>query len=84
MSADNLVRIQKKENGLYKVTHESASSLVHAMAGVEPTQEELLLNVVADDVSKKVAQKKAEEFCKEYEDEGYPVEYGIVDENWRK
>lgn len=84
MSADNLVRIKRKENGLYKVTHESASSLAHALAGVEPTQDELLLRVVADDVSEDIAQKKAEDFVKECEDDGYGVEYGIVGEDWRK
>lgn len=57
MSADNLIRIKKKENGLYQVRHESASSLIHALEGTEPTADELLLSIIADDVDKETAQK---------------------------
>lgn len=85
MSADNLLRIKRKPNGLYQVRHESASSLAHALAGVEPTEDELLLSIVADDVkTKDEALEKAREFEKECEYWGCPVEYGIVDETWRK
>ena len=44
MSADNLIRINKKSNSLYQVRYENASSLYHALEGVEPTKDELLLN----------------------------------------
>ena len=84
MSADNLIRIKKKQNGLYRVTHELGSSLIHVLAGIEPTEDDLLLNVVADDVDKKTADKKAEDFLREIEDNGMEVEYGIVDEDWKK
>ena len=80
MSADNLIRIKKKDNGLYQVRHESASSLVHAFAGIEPTEEELLLCIVADNVEgHENACKKAEEFVEEIEMDGGYVEYGIVE-----
>lgn len=85
MSADNLIRIKKKENGKYRVTHESASSLAHALAGIEPTEGELLLSIVADDVeSKEEAMSKAKVFEKEMEEDGGEVEYGIVSEKWKK
>lgn len=79
MSADNLVRIKRKENGLYQVRHESASSLIHALNGIEPTEDELLLKIVADDVkSRGEALEKASDFVKEVEEDGGEVEYGIV------
>lgn len=85
MSADNLVRITKKKNGLYQVRHESASSLIHALQNIEPTEEELLIEVIADDIDKREdAIKKAQEFIEEYEQDGGIVEYGIVGENWNK
>ena len=81
MSADNLIRIKKKKNGLYQVRHESASSLAHALAGVEPTEDELLLEIIADDIKgRENAIQKAEEW---QENSGY-VEYGIQFEGWEK
>lgn len=85
MSADNCIRIRKKENGKYQVRHESASSLMHALAEVEPTPDELLLHIIADDVDGyENAMKVAQEFLREVEEEGGEVEYGVVDENWKK
>ncbi len=85
MSADNLIRIKKKKNGLYQVRHESANSLVHALAGVEPTEDELLLGVIADDVKGRTNSIKiAEEYIEEYENRGGYVEYGIQFEGWEK
>lgn len=84
MSADNLIRIKKKENGLYRVTHESASSLIHALNGLEPTEEELTLEVIADDIDEKTAKKEAIKFEREIEENGGEVEYGIVSADWVK
>jgi hypothetical protein len=78
MSADNLIRVRRKANGLYQVRHESASSLIHALNDIEPTEDELLLSIIADDVDGlDKAVEKAEAFEQECEEEGYPVEYGI-------
>jgi len=84
MSADNLIRIKKKENGLYRVTYEPASSLIHALNDIEPKEEELTMGVVVDDVDKETARRKAHEYWRELEDDGIEVEYGIVDDNWKK
>jgi len=85
MSADNLIRIKKKENGLYRITHESASSLVHALNNIEPTEEELTMGVIADDIDNyEDALILAKNCQREIEEDGGEVEYGIVDENWRK
>ena len=85
MSADNLIRIKLKKNGLYQVRHESASSLVHTLAGIKPKEEELLLKVMADDIKGySDALKEAKKFLEEMEDEGREVEYGIVGEEWKK
>lgn len=85
MSADNLVRIKRKKNGKFQVRYESASSLAHALADVEPTEDELLMQVVADDAeSYEKAFEIARQFVDGYESEGGIIEYGIVDENWRK
>ena len=49
MSSDNLLKIVRK-NGGYQVRHEAAPSLAHALAGVEPTEDDLLIEVLANDV----------------------------------
>lgn len=85
MSADNLVRVKQKENGKFQVRHESASSLVHALAGVDPTDDELLIEIVADDVDEHgKALEFAHKFVRDYEDDGGEVEYGVVDDDWKK
>lgn len=85
MSADNLVRIKRKENGKYQVRYEAASSLMHALVDEEPTEDELLYRIVADDVeTHEEAFSLARKFVNEYEEDGGIIEYGIVDENWRK
>ena len=85
MSADNLVRIKQKKNGLYQIRHESASSLAHALAGIEPTEDELLLEIVADDIKgHDRAILEAKVFVEYVEKGGGEVEYGIVDEKWKK
>lgn len=78
MSADNLITIRRKQNGLYVVKHMSASSLIHTLNEVEPSEEELTLSIVADDVDGlDRAKELAENFQQEIEDEGGYVEYGI-------
>ena len=85
MSADNLIRIKQKKNGLYQVRHEFASSLAHAMCDIEPTEDELLLEVVADDIDGyDNALKVAQKFEQALYEEGGEVEYGIVDDNFKK
>lgn len=85
MSADNLIRIKKNKVGLYRVTHESASSLIHAMNNVEPTKEELTMSVIANDIDNyEDALILAENYQKEIEEDGGEVEYGIVNGDWRK
>lgn len=85
MSADNLVRIKKKSNGLYQVRHEFASSLIHALNNIEPTEEELLIEVVNDDVdSYEDALENANDFVRDVEISGGEVEYGVVNEEWKK
>lgn len=77
MSADNEVIIRRKQNGLYEIKHCSASSLVHALNDLIPTEDELTLNVVANDVDGlDNAIKKAEDWIEEYEEKGGIVEYG--------
>ena len=80
MSADNLIRIIKKENGLFQVRHEFASSLIHALNDIEPTRDELLIEIIADDVND---YESAIEKANKFEQEEY-VEYGIVDKDWEK
>lgn len=84
MSADNLIRIKKKPNGLYQVRYENASSLVHEMEGIEPTEEELLIRIIADDVDHEEARRQAEAFEDELDSEMIGLEYGIVGEDWKK
>ena len=69
---------------MYQVRYESASSLIHALNDIEPTEDELLLNIIADDVDTEEAHKKAVKFVENYEQDGGIVEYGIVDDNWKK
>ena len=77
MSADNEVIIRRKQNGLYIIKHCSASSLVHALNDLTPTEDELTLNIIADNVDGlDNAIKKAEDWIEEYEEEGGIVEYG--------
>ncbi len=78
MSADNEITIRRKQNGLYIVKHMSASSLIHALEEVEPTEEELTLSVIADDVDGlDKASEIAHNFQQEIEEDGGYVEYGI-------
>ena len=85
MSADNLIRIKEKKNGLYQVRHESASSLAHALSDVEPTEEELLLEIIADNVKgRENAIRKAEEYSDDFHSKGGFIEYGIQFEGWEK
>lgn len=85
MSADNLIRVCKRPDGKYKVTHEFASSLAHALEGKEPMREELLIEVVADNVpTENEAYKLAQDFEQKVIEEGHYVEYGIVNSQWEK
>lgn len=77
MSADNEVIIRRKQNGLYIIKHCSASSLIYALSDLIPTEDELTLNIIADNVDGlDNAIKKAEDWIEEYEEEGGIVEYG--------
>ena len=80
MSANNCVRVIKKNDGLYQVRHESTSSLIHALVGVKPKRDELLLEIIADDVKD---HKKAMEIAVNWNVENY-TEYGVVDDEREK
>ncbi len=73
MSANNEIVIKKKENGLYQVRHSFVDSLVHAMANVEPTEDELLIEILADDVKEL---QEAINIANKYM-ENEEVEYGL-------
>lgn len=82
MSSDDLIRIKINKEKKYQVRHEFASSLIHELNGLKPTQDELLIQMVADNVpTKEEAIKIASKFESEQD---IPVEYGIVDDNWEK
>ena len=49
MSSDTLQKFVQKK-GAYQAPHEAAPSLAHALAGVEPTEDDLLIEVLANDV----------------------------------
>ena len=73
MSANNQITIRKKEDGTYQVRHHFVDSLAHALAGVEPTEDELLIEILGDGVEKL---EEAIKIANKYQEEE-EVEYGL-------
>lgn len=78
MSANDEVIVRRKQNGLYEVRHAFVDDLIHTLAGVEPSIEDLTIKMVADDIDgQDKAIEKANNYLEEMEDEGQICEYGL-------
>ena len=73
MFANNQITIKKKENGKYQVRHHFVDSLIHTLSNIEPTDDELLIAILGDDIENRdEAIKIANKYMSEEE-----VEYGL-------